>query len=157
MVRHGKIDLLRRRPEIIFIPTIVIWLIVNIPPWQIMGGQSLALLALKTGALGGPTFTSVQDEIFPLTYTLAWVSIAFSLFIFKFRIKLEWVRGIIMSTTFPFAFVGSFEEIWQNLWVVRGLPPPLANEIWMISWTLTGFSTIHTGDSQEKVLRYFSL
>ena len=47
-----------------------------------------------------------------------------------------------MAITFPFAFVGSFEEIWQNLWVDRGLPPPLANEIWMASWTLLGFSTV---------------
>ena len=107
-----------------------------------MGGQSLALLAVKTGALVGPTFTSVQDEIFPLTYTLVWISILLSLFIFRSKIKLDWVRSVVMAITFPFAFVGSFEEIWQNLWVDRGLPPPLANEIWMASWTLLGFSTV---------------
>jgi len=140
-------DLLKRRPEKDFIPTIVIWLLVNTPPWQIMGGQSLALLAVKTGALVGPAFNSIQDEIFPLTYMLVWLSIAFSLFIFRKRIKMDWARSIVMSVTFPFAFVGVFEEIWQNFWVVRGLPPPLANEIWMASWTCWDFQRFSTGGS----------
>jgi len=90
----------------------------------------------------GPTNNSVQSEIFPLTYGLAWFSIIFSLYLFKFRLGLNWARSLILSFTFPFAFVGVFEEIWQNLWVVRGLPPSIANEIWMASWVVVGFSSV---------------
>ncbi len=151
-IRHRAKALFQSKPEIIFVPAIVAWLLVNVPQWQIFGGESLAVLALKTGVLLGPTFTSVQDEIFPLTYSLIWVSIVFSLYLFRSRIRLNWIRSLVMCLTFPFAFVGTFEEIWQNLWVFRGLPPPLGNEIWMASWVVVGFSTLQYWRHSRKSL-----
>jgi hypothetical protein len=136
---------------------IVIWLVVNVPPWPVFGGQSLALLAVKTGLFLGPTFTTVQDEIFPLTYTLIWASIIFSFYLFKTKFKLNQVRSLVLSLTFPFAFVGLFEEIWQNLWIVRGLPPPLSNEIWMAAWTALGFSTVQYWHLKRRSVLILSL
>ncbi len=133
---------LRERPEYLLIPAIITWLAVNLPPWQFFGGQSLALFTLKTGILLGPTFGKVQSQIFPLTYTLAWGSIFCALYLLRSRIQLDWIRSLILSFTFPFEFLGVFEEIWQNLWIVRGLSPPLSNEVWMVSWVIVGLSTL---------------
>jgi len=140
------------KPEFLFVPTLAIWLIVNVPPWQIFNGQSLVLIMVRTGLLMGPIFGSVQIEIFPLTYVLAWVSVVIALYLFKSKVKLNWVRALVLSFTFPFAFIAFFEEIWQNLWIVRGLPPPLSNELWMASWLTLGCSTIQFWKFSKKSL-----
>ncbi|MFI5419569.1 MAG: hypothetical protein ACHQ1H_01235 [Nitrososphaerales archaeon] len=140
------------KPEFLFLPTLAIWLFVNVPPWQIFDGQSLALFMVRTGLLMGPTSGSVQSEIFPLTYFLAWASIVIALYLLKTKVKLNWVRALILSVTFPFAFVAFFEEIWQNLWIVRDLPPPISNEIWMASWVVLGCSTIQFWKFSKKSL-----
>jgi len=140
------------RPELLSVPTLIIWLIVNVPRWEIFSGQSLALLLVRIGLLMGPTFNSTQIEIFPLTYVLAWTSIIIALFLFRSKVRLNWIRTLILSFSFPFAFIAFFEEIWQNLWTARGLPPPLSNEIWMLSWLIFGFSTIQFWRFSKKSL-----
>lgn len=133
---------IRRRPELVFIPTFLIWFAINLPPWSIFGGKSLAVFGLQTGLLLGPTFTYPQNLIFPLTYLMAWVSLVSALVFSRKNLGLNWIRSIFLSLSFPFAFVGFFEEIWQNLWIFRGIPPALSNEVWMLSWVILGFSSV---------------
>lgn len=93
--------------------------------------------------LGWLSFTRPANAIFPLTYSLA----IFSFIIAFIRINTGLPVRLLLSASFPFAFVQTFETIYQKLgYALTPLafagtiqPQVLAVEA---SWLLLGFSTI---------------
>jgi hypothetical protein len=131
--------ILRPQRKINFLPILtgVFWLFVNIPPWSFFGGRSMALLVLGWG-----TGMSATNSIFPFTYAMAIFTSVFSFI--RFRKYLRGTGSAFLSVTTPFAFVGTFEAVYQNLgyferpsiFHTRG-----PGELLLASWIILGLAS----------------
>jgi hypothetical protein len=133
---------LRGRPELLAIPFIAIWAIINIPAWSWFGDRSIVeTVAGWTEDL----FASRSTPIYPLTILLACASFLFASVLLQRRFKLSWGRSILVGSTFPFSFVSFFEALWQNTGLIArpGLfnTPPVG-EVLILSWVLVGSSSL---------------
>ncbi|MFI5419663.1 MAG: hypothetical protein ACHQ1H_01710 [Nitrososphaerales archaeon] len=133
---------LRRKPELLILPFLSFWLIVNVPPWPMYGGSILVLVARwgTVGAVSGST-----NSIFPLTYGLALFIFIFFYFRFRKNVGFDRKRSLLLSATIPFGFVAFFETVYQELFfVVRPqlFHTPPSGQLLLASWILLSLSTV---------------
>lgn len=126
----------------IFIPTIAIWAVIDIPPYPWFGGQSVLYTMIQWSTLG--LLDGTSNPIFPFTLATAIVS---------FLLALAWlseaglgkIRSLLLAISFPFAFTSSFELVWQNAFLIVRPGPfkgTLLADVLFGSWLLLGLSTI---------------
>jgi hypothetical protein len=133
---------LRRRPELLILPLLSFWLIVNVPPWPMFNGSILFLIARwgTVGILSGST-----NSVFPLTYAVAIIIFIFFFTRFRKNTSLGWKRSFLLSVTIPFGFVAFFETLYQAVFsFVRPeiFHIPLSGQLLLTSWLLLGLSTM---------------
>jgi hypothetical protein len=127
-----------RKTDLLSVSAGVFWLAVNLPPWSFFDYKSMALILLGWG-----TGTSATNLIFPLTYAMAIFTIVFSFI--RFHRNLGKVRSAFLAITTPFAFVGVYEAVYQNLsYFVRPsiFSTDAAGELLLASWILLGLASI---------------
>jgi hypothetical protein len=132
----------RQKPELLIIPLLSFWLIVNVPNWPMFNGSIIVLLANwgTIGAISGST-----NSIFPLTYSLAVFSFIFFLLRFRKNLNLGWKRSILLSATIPFGFAAFFETVYQEVFAVvrpKDFHIPLSGQLLLASWIILGLSTL---------------
>jgi hypothetical protein len=118
----------------------VLWLIVNVPPWQFYGNNSIALMIFNWGTTG----IFATNSIFPLTYGAAVFTLIFSFVRFRKNVKLGWIKSLLFALTTPFAFTSTFEGVYQNVaYVARPgmLHINMPGELLLASWVLLGFGS----------------
>jgi hypothetical protein len=93
------LDLLRRRPELVVGPALVVWLLVDCLP--IAFGRPFIL-----SVLGTATFEHEPGNVFPITYACAIFLGALALAILK---TLNWPRRLLVAFAVPFAFTNIYE------------------------------------------------
>ncbi len=118
------------------VPTYTVWLLVNLAP--LFGSFSMLEILL-----GWATFTRQLNTLFPVTYALAIISFLFALW----RLKGNPLQRLLLSLSFPFAFVQSFDTIYNKLGYLlhpkafAGTMNPAIILVEM-SWLVLGLSTL---------------
>lgn len=96
------------------------WLVVNLL-WS-QGREYLDYLYhMGTWQFQGNDYT----PIFPFTFAAALILFSCSIYFFRFKLNLDWIRTSIFSISLPFAATSLFEEIYQDLGSL--LHTPLVN------------------------------
>jgi hypothetical protein len=93
--------LLAARPEILFVPLAAVFLAVNVGPW----GYGLVYVTTFFVYLS----FQASNEIFPLTWSLAWILFVGVLGLLLYRRALTWWRSLLVAGTLPFLAIGIFE------------------------------------------------
>jgi hypothetical protein len=133
---------LRKKPEILIIPLLSFWIVVNVPAWPMYGG-SILLLVLRWGTVG--VLSGSTNSIFPLTYGIAIFIFLFFIFRFRKNCGLAWTRVLLLSATIPFGFVAFFETVYQEVFsVVRPalFHTPPSGQLLLASWILLSFASL---------------
>lgn len=122
-----------------YIVTILLaqWLVVNLL-WS-QGREYLDYLYhMGTWQFQGNDYTL----IFPFTFAAAIILFSCSLYFFKFKLNLDWIRTTIFSISLPFAATSLFEEIYQDLGAFLHTPfvkPPFEAHLINVSSIAFGF------------------
>ena len=138
---HERLATLRQKPELLAIPLLAFWCLINVPSWPMYNGSILVLIARwgTVGFMNGST-----NSIFPLTYALSIGSFVYFLFRFRKNMNLDWKRSFLLSATIPFGLVALFEIAYQEVFALvrpNVFQIPLAGQLLLASWILLGLAT----------------
>ncbi len=127
------------KTEIFLVTAISFWIAVNLPPWR-MYGTSIALMVLNEGT----TRMLTMNHIFPFTYGLSIFTFIFSFVRFRRNLKFGVFKSLSFAMTTPFAFVATFEGVYQNIFYFvapNEFHTSIPYELLLASWLLLGFAS----------------
>jgi hypothetical protein len=125
----------------VFIPVASFWVVVNVPSYDWYHGSIFGLVLYWT--ITGSFADHSSNSIFPLTFAFAMITFFFAVVRLR-RFKVDWFSTLLLAMSMPFAFVGGFEAVYQNLgFFFRSdvFRIDTAGQILLCSWVLLGLAT----------------
>ena len=104
----GRLAKFRQKPELLVVPFLSFWLIINVPNWPMYNG-SIAVLVVRWGTID--IINGSTNSIFPLTYALAVLVFVFFLLRFRKNIQLGWKRSVGYCWVFRRCLSGELQKI----------------------------------------------
>jgi hypothetical protein len=99
-------------PLRVLIPVASFWVVVNVPSYDWYHGSILGQVFYW--AITGSFVNRSTYSIFPLTLPLAIITFFFAIVRLR-KLQVNRVSAFILAMSMPFAFVGGFEAVYQNL------------------------------------------